>query len=131
MAAYIGRMKRFVLITAFAAVLSPQAAVADEDGFSLMEEGISLFMRGLAEEMEPALEELQNLAEEVEPALDELLEQMGPAFTVLMTRIDDLQHYEAPEILENGDILIRRSPDAPPFERAEEITEEEAEEIDL
>ncbi len=54
-----------------------------EEGFSLLGEGMSLLMRALESEMAPMLESLGAL-------------------------IDDANAYERPEILENGDILIRR-----------------------
>lgn len=47
-----------------------------------------------------------------------LLEQMEPALRDLGAAIDDLNAYEVPEVLPNGDILIRRKhpkvPDALP-----------------
>ena len=33
----------------------------------------------------------------------------------MMAVIDDIGNYDMPEFLPNGDIIIRRSPDAPPF----------------
>ena len=45
---------------ALAVALIPMSALAqDEDGTSLMEEGAKLFFRGLLNEMEPALRELE------------------------------------------------------------------------
>jgi hypothetical protein len=38
---------------------------------------------------------------------------MGPAFLDLIQTLDSVRYYERPEILPNGDIIIRRSPDAP------------------
>ena len=86
-----------------------------EEGFSLMEEGAKLFLRGLMDEMEPALEEMENFADEVQPALRAFVDEMGPALAELMNLIDEIGNYEAPEILPNGDIIIRRSPDAGPY----------------
>lgn len=78
------------------------------DGMSLLEEGTKLFLRGLANEMEPALKEL---AENMEPALRELLGM-----------IDDFDAYHLPEVLPNGDIIIRRkTPPAPSPEDEIEI----------
>lgn len=74
-----------------------------EDGFSLMEEGAKLLFRGLMSEMEPALDEMGKALSEMEPALKEL-----------MALVDDIRNYDAPRVLENGDILIPRRPDAPP-----------------
>lgn len=107
-------------------------AAQEDDGFSLMDEGARLFMRGLMSELEPTFDDLEGFARELQPALRSLAEEMGPALADLMTRIDDISHYEAPVILENGDILIRRSPDAPPYAPLEDASPEEpAEQIDL
>ena len=58
--------------------LTTSGAIAQEGdgGTSLMEEGAKLFFRGLMEEMEPALRELEGLAEE-NRALAELLKEKG------------------------------------------------------
>lgn len=97
----------------FAAFLVAAPAVANEDldeGMNLLEEGAKLFMRGLMDEMEPALEDF---ALELEPALREFGGNIGPVFSELMRLIDDIGAYEMPEILPNGDIIIRRKPDMP------------------
>ena len=86
---------------------------ADEDGFSLMEEGARLFMRGIMTEMEPAIDEMRKSLDELGPAFAEFAQSVGPAFAALLDKVDDIRHYQAPEILPNGDIIIRRSPDAP------------------
>lgn len=87
-----------------------------EEGLGLMEEGARLFLRGILSEMEPALEGLRDRAAELEPAVRDFAREMGPRMAELLSRVDDIRHYEAPEILPNGDIVIRRSPDAPPYE---------------
>ncbi len=90
-----------------------------EQGVDLLQEGAKLLLRGLLQEIEPRLDELGALADEmareIEPALRGLSEEMGPALAELLARIDSIRHYEAPEILENGDIVIRRRADAPPY----------------
>lgn len=82
---------------------APNGAEAEEDGFSLMEEGAKLLFRGLMSEMEPAIDEMGKALGELEPAVKEL-----------MALIDDIRNYDAPRILENGDILIPRRKDVPP-----------------
>lgn len=99
----------------------PPAESGEDDGFSLMEEGARLIMRGLLEEMGPALDEMRGFADEVEPALRDFVLQMGPALQELARRIDDFSNYEPPEFLPNGDIIIRRKQDAPDFDPGEEI----------
>jgi hypothetical protein len=76
---------------------------AEAPGVDLMEEGARLLFRGLMREMEPALTEMGKALSEMEPALTEL-----------MALIDDIRNYDAPRVLENGDILIPRRTDVPP-----------------
>ncbi len=92
-------------------VSSPALAQDDqpkEEGLSLMEEGARLFFRGLMTEMEPALEELEDMAREIEPAFREFADQMGPALRDLMDKVEDWSVYHPPEILPNGDIILRK-----------------------
>jgi len=122
-------MTRFALITAavlsFAAPLSAQEAEDDPSGMSLMERGAQMFMEGIMREMEPAMEDLKGLAETMGPDLRRFVEEMGPAFGELMGKIDDLSVYHPPEMLPNGDIILRRkepvAPDAdqPPLDEGE------------
>lgn len=83
-------------------------APAEDDSFTLMEDGARMFFRGLMSEMDPALEELGRMTEEMRPALRNFVTEMGPAFRDLMTEVEDWSVYRAPEILPNGDIIIRR-----------------------
>ncbi|MEL6609963.1 MAG: hypothetical protein AAFO58_03060 [Pseudomonadota bacterium] len=98
-------------------VLSPLPAVAqgeaEEEGLTLMERGAQMFFEGLLDEMEPAIDGMQSLAEEIGPGMAEVLSEMGPALRDLMGRVDDLTNYEPPVVLPNGDILLRRKPEAP------------------
>ena len=80
----------------------------EEQGKSLMEEGARLFLEGIQREMGPALDDLRGMTEEMEPALREFVEEVGPALSELMGKIGDLSAYHAPEVLPNGDIIIRR-----------------------
>ena len=87
---------------------APETAPTEE-GPSLMERGLSLFFQGFQQEMEPALGEMGRVLEQLGPTI-------APAMERLMTMVDDMTNYEMPEMLENGDIIIRRKPDAPPVE---------------
>ena len=88
-----------------AGMLLPHAAAAQDaapgdgpgDGSGLMREGLRMLLEGFGAEMAPALDRLRALT-------------------------DQLDAYEAPEMLPNGDIIIRRkvplddtapAPDAP------------------
>lgn len=120
-------MKRFIAILATTAVLAVPAHAADDeemsDGLSLIDQGARLFFRGLMNEMEPAISDLQALGDEFGPKMAELVNEMGPALSDMLDRIDDIRNYEAPEVLPNGDIIIRRRPDATPWEPREDDIE--------
>ncbi len=105
-------------IIPFAVVLGLAAAPlaaqeAEEEGLSLMERGAKLFMEGIMKEMEPAIDEFQGLAEEMGPALRQFANEMGPKLSELLDEVEDWNAYQAPEMLPNGDIIIRRKPDHP------------------
>jgi hypothetical protein len=84
---------------------APTVPEAEAEGPSLMERGLSLFFEGFQQELEPALDGMAGALTEMKPALDEL-----------MAMVDDITNYSMPEMLENGDIIMRRKPDAPPVE---------------
>ncbi len=86
------------------------AFAQDSDAPSLIERGAQMFLEGLMKEMEPALGEL----EKVGPSLRSFAQEMGPALTELLENVEDWTAYQPPEVLPNGDIIIRRkTPDAP------------------
>lgn len=66
-------------------------------GVDLMQEGAKLLLKGLLTNIEPAMQDLGQALGEMQPALNELLTMMG-----------DVTKYHAPEMQENGDIIIRR-----------------------
>ncbi len=103
-------MTRFLCVLPLMAALAAPAAAQQDEGEapSLMERGVEMFMEGLRQEMGPALEDLRGMAEDVGPALGEFMREMGPALADVLGRIDDLSNYHMPEMLPNGDIVIRR-----------------------
>ena len=103
-------MKRLILIVTLGLAAPAYAQEAGEDNRSLMERGAQMLMEGLMREMEPALEDLQGLAEDFGPALRDFTAQMGPALRGLLEEVEDWSVYEPPEMLDNGDIIIRRKP---------------------
>jgi hypothetical protein len=77
-------------------------------------------------ERSPEIDEsLELFSEGARRLLEGLQQDLSPLLQELGDRIEDLNAYEAPEILPNGDILIRRKPDADP-ETAPEVGEDEA-----
>jgi hypothetical protein len=96
---------------------APVVPDAEDEGFSLMEEGMKLVMRGMMEEMQPAIDEMGKALEEAGPALQGLGAEIGPRFAQLIALIDDIRNYDAPVMLPNGDIIIRRNaPLVPKFD---------------
>lgn len=73
-----------------------------------MEQGAELFFEGLRQEMQPTLNDLLGLADELGPSMLSFFEQMGPALAELAGEISDWSAYHAPEVLPNGDIIIRK-----------------------
>jgi hypothetical protein len=125
-------MKQFLALTIAAGLFCAPALAEDApetemgEGLSLMEEGARLLMRGLISEMEPTLETLRENLDQMGPAFAEFAQSIGPAFAELLEQVDDLRNYEAPEFLPNGDIIMRRSPDAPVW-----VPEQDTSEIEL
>ncbi|ASM71499.1 MULTISPECIES: hypothetical protein [Roseobacteraceae] len=109
-------MKHLLIpVTLVAALATPSFAQDDGDGLSLMERGARMFMEGIMKEMEPAIDDLGGLVDEFGPAMRGFAQEMGPALRDLMQQVEDWSVYDAPEILPNGDIIIRRKPDAPEY----------------
>lgn len=111
-------MKQIAALTlAIGLSVTPALAQDDsaeiEDGFNLMEEGARMLMRGLMSEVEPAISGLRDSLEDMAPDMGDFLTTMGPALSDLLNKVDDFSNYQAPEFLPNGDIIIRRKPDAP------------------
>lgn len=115
--AYIGVMKHCILALSLCLAAAPAAADTHtsetEEGFNLMEEGAKMLLRGLLSEMEPSMDELRGMVDEIGPALEMFRAELGPRLGMMMDLVDDFGNYGNPEILPNGDIIIRRNPDAP------------------
>ena len=68
-----------------------------DQGVTLLQEGAKLLLKGLISNMEPAMQDMGKAITDLQPALQDLLAMMG-----------DVTKYHSPELLKNGDILIRR-----------------------
>ena len=111
--------RHLILATCASLALTAPAMAQDEEperGFSLMERGAELFFRGLLNEMDPLLQDLEEFAEGIEPALRDFVAEMGPALRDILAEVEDWSVYEPPEMLENGDIILRRKTPLPPEE---------------
>ncbi len=97
---YIGGMRKLLSICLISSsiALSVQAEEQSDlqDGMDLLSEGTQLLLRGLMGEIEPALRDLE-------------------------AALKDMTLYHPPEVLPNGDIIIRRkTPDEIDAEPSEE-----------
>lgn len=132
-------MTRSLMITALClSCLAPPVAAGnetDETGKGLMEQGAELFWKGLRKEMGPALEDLQCFADSVAgefgPSMRDFLARMGPAIAAIAAEVEDWSRYELPEILPNGDIIIRKKSKIPPADPEPDHQPETGEAIDL
>ena len=103
------------------ALAAPVSAEEHDDAPSLMERGAQMFLEGLLNEVEPALKDLEKLADELGPSFMDFANQMGPALTELLEKVEDWTAYHPPEVLPNGDIIIRRKTPAERIAEGEEI----------
>ena len=89
-------------ILAICLVLVALPVAAQEDsGPGGEDEGMEFLDRGTRQL-------LKDFLERMDPALDELQRDLGLALEAFRQGIGDLQMYHPPEILPNGDIIIRR-----------------------
>ena len=112
---------KLLCVIPFILLMSAPAKAQDEQGQSLMEQGAELFFEGLRQQMQPTLDSFLGMADEVGPSLLSFFEEMGPALADLAAQVQDWSVYEAPEMLPNGDIVIRKKPKDQP----EDLTPQE------
>ena len=86
---------------------APESDSGDDSGNSVFERGMESFMQNMLKEAEPHLERLGR-------DLGDTVNSLRPVLGDIGALMDDVKNYQAPERLENGDILIRRRADAPP-----------------
>lgn len=119
--------RALALTLTLAVPAAPALAQEDETAPSMMEQGLQLFMEGLRQEMAPAVEDLRGFAERMGPSMRSFFQEMGPALAEMMDEVQDWARYYPPEMLPNGDILIRRRPDPEPAPEEEPAPEPGAE----
>ncbi|MFY9465812.1 MAG: hypothetical protein WAP44_00485 [Lentibacter algarum] len=100
--------RKFVIASLLAGSLHASSLHAEDSGSSLMERGAKLFLEGILKEVEPAVKDLQAMMDEMEPALKDFVERMGHALETLLEDVEDFSAYHPPEILPNGDIILRK-----------------------
>lgn len=93
----------------------PAAEAPDGDHTDMMREGLRLLMEGLSNGLDDTLDEMGDAAREAAPQMRDFVARMGPALAEALSKVGDLANYEAPEVLPNGDILIKRKDTAPEY----------------
>lgn len=100
-------MKHTALCLICALAVSP-AQAQDSDTEDLMRRGLEMFLEGMQDELSPTMRALADLAAQAGPALQGFVEEMGPALADIVGQVQDWTAYHPPEILPNGDIILRR-----------------------
>lgn len=108
-------MKRIVALVVLPVALGLGAPVLSQDLDQDQPSGGGLekWLDDFRDGMGDALGGLQGWAETVGPAMKSFIDEMGPALSDMMDEVKDWSRYETPEMLPNGDIIIRRKPDDP------------------
>ncbi|WP_294227315.1 hypothetical protein [uncultured Shimia sp.] len=120
--------KACVVIAALCVSGVPAAAEDNTAGRSLIEQGMELFLKGLQDEIAPTLDGFSALMEEIGPGLQGFLEEMGPKLGAVFSKVEDWSNYHAPEMLPNGDIIMRKKT---PEEIGEPNGDENSEGVEL
>lgn len=100
-------MHRYLVLGLLAFPAPVVAQTETEEGLGLIERGLGIIADNLWTEFGPQLDQLGQ-------GMGNALTDLGPVLQDLSVLVDDLGNYQAPERLENGDILIRRKAGAPP-----------------
>ncbi len=91
---------------AVAQPLPADPPATEDEATDLIGRGLGMMLDHLMNEMGP---DLDALGDDMSGALS----QLAPMLDDLSVLVDDLANYQAPERLENGDVIIRRKPGAP------------------
>lgn len=105
------------LIVALALLATPalaQEAPKDTPAPDTEEEQHALppFLQDWADRTEDLMKEFK---EKVGPEMEKMMAEIMPELERLGEAVGGLSNYQMPEFLPNGDIIIRRKPDAPPL----------------
>jgi hypothetical protein len=84
------------------------------EGIDMLGEGMRLLLEGLQDETAPLMQELLDQAVPALGAAREGLGRLVAGLEAIGVGLADLAGYDAPVLLPNGDILIRRRPPAVP-----------------
>lgn len=106
-------MKQLAILALCTTLATPTLAQENEplvEGLDLLGQGSRLLLEGLRGELGPLFDDMEALSSDLAPFLQSLNEQLSEG-------LGELNAYHPPEILPNGDIIIRRkTPDERPPE---------------
>lgn len=117
-------MKQFLIAAIFALMTTMPATAEQPAEPNMIEKGARLFFEGLLQELQPGLDDLEGYSAEVAPKVKNLVRDMAPALRQLMAKVQDWSQYHPPEILPNGDIVMRRK-------SPEDVVQEHHDAVDL
>jgi hypothetical protein len=100
-----------IALLAAPAFAETEASPDMSEGMGLIERGIQMLMEGMISQAEPELKEMARTLEELQGKLGPAMAELSPKLIELMRLMGDLEQYEMPEKLPNGDIIIRRKAD--------------------
>ena len=98
-------MRHLALILALCAAPALAEEGDAEEGLGLIDRGMEMLLDEFMDRMDPAIEEFRD---RMDPALEEFRDRVGPALEDLRDQLQALGDYHPPEMLPNGDIIIRR-----------------------
>ena len=96
-----------IVIAGAVPALGQDTGKSVDDGFSLLEEGARIMRGAMLDEVEPAPKDMHR-------EFGDAMQEMAPALRDLAGMIGDIRNYHAPEMLPNGDIIIRRKTPSDP-----------------
>lgn len=94
---------------------TPGTPQAGADNTTKMRDGLRLLFEGLSGGLDETLDGMDEAARDAAPKLRDFVARMGPALIEALGKVGDLANYEAPVVLPNGDILIKRKEEAPDY----------------
>ena len=93
------------LVILFVGVSSSKA---NEPSLGLIEQSAQFFLRGLLQQLPDELKDLEALTGSLEVSLRSFTQEMAPYLRDLLQQVEDWSEYQAPEVLSNGDIILRK-----------------------
>ena len=82
-----------------------------------------MFLHGLLQQLPSVLKDLGAFSGPLEPSLRSYTLEMAPYLRGFLQQVEDWSVYDQPRVLPNGDIILRRKPDANTIPKLSRIIE--------